>query len=71
MSGMQWRERARTIVSSGSWPNNVLPADREAVEALAEGTGYEPYYTLKGVVTAIEEGTYERRLSQTDKEGAR
>lgn len=58
MSGHAWRNRARSIVELGLWPDNISEADKSAVEELASGDGYEPYYTLKGVIVGIEEGCY-------------
>lgn len=58
MSGLAWRDRARSIVLEKRWPEGVSDEDREAVELLARGSGAEPYYTLKVVIEGIDGGFY-------------
>lgn len=55
---MSWQDKAKQIVDSGVWPENVTPADLQAVESLANGFGDEPYYTVKIVVESIIGGYY-------------
>lgn len=69
MSGYGWKAQAQQIIDQDLWPADVTEVDRQAVIELAKAkTPYEPYFTLKGVITSIIDGSYQpSRFNETKK----